>query len=494
MHLTSVTDRILGEYDWTQCTAPCQRRCPAGIDIPEQIYQTKKGDYGRALAVIKERNPLPLICGRICPNPCELVCRRNMVDQAVAINPLKRFVADWERESGRRQQPYRAPATGRKAAVIGGGVEGLSASAFLARLGHEPVIFEARDQLGGLLRTAIPESRLPREVLDWEIEGILDLGVGAETNRALGRDLSLSQLFDQGFEAVLIATGGWDALLEQGEQALGPAPALPRLYLLLPLTMAWASGRDIDPGQDVAVIGGGKDGLAAARRALDKGARKATALLSADGLKGLEDAVAKSEAAGVEIITGVKVTGLTGVGDHLTGVEYKPKVGPPATLAADTLIAASGRMPEMIIVPEKQAEEEPAPSGENTPWRTRPPYRPMDSGDLFQPREPVSDYRAAVEAIGAGRRAAASIHRVFNGQPLPRLGLDIVHDPPLIDVDHLENPIPAPGRAQAPEVPDDQRSGPAQEIALGLSEEQARRESDRCLTCGLICYLRTQYH
>jgi len=169
MQLTSHSRRILGEYREQDCVAPCTRTCPAGIDMPEQIRLTALGDYAGALAVIKERNPLPLICGRICPHPCEDACRRNLADQPVAINPLKRFVADWERAQGKHAQPYKAPATGKKLAVIGGGVEGLTAAYFLARLGHSPTIFEAQEQLGGLLRHAIPPSRLPREVLDWEM-------------------------------------------------------------------------------------------------------------------------------------------------------------------------------------------------------------------------------------------------------------------------------------------------------------------------------------
>ena len=247
MHLTSVSNRILNEYTWDECTAPCQRRCPAGIDVPEQIRQTALGHFDEALKIIKERNPLPLICGRICPNPCEFDCRRNLVDEPVAINPLKRFVADLERKSGQRQHPYKAPANRNKVAVIGGGVEGLSASYFLARLGHDPKIFESRPQLGGLLRTAIPENRLPRDVLDWEIEGILDIGVEAETNTSLGRDFGLADLFGQGYDYVLMSVGGWDALLNPGD-ALTSAPALPGLHLLLPLTLAWAQGRDVDLG------------------------------------------------------------------------------------------------------------------------------------------------------------------------------------------------------------------------------------------------------
>ena len=187
MQLTSVTDRILGEYTTDHCTAPCQRTCPAGINIPEQIRLTALGDYAGALGVIKERNPLPLICGRICPHPCELACRRNLSDEPVGINPLKRFVSDWERENGQRLNLYKAPPSGKKIAIIGGGAEGLSAGWFLARLGHSPAIFESQSKLGGILRTVIPASRLPRDVLDWEIDGILEMGVEARTKQALGK-------------------------------------------------------------------------------------------------------------------------------------------------------------------------------------------------------------------------------------------------------------------------------------------------------------------
>ncbi|MGD9125101.1 MAG: RnfABCDGE type electron transport complex subunit B, partial [Desulfarculaceae bacterium] len=242
MQLTSVSDRILAEYTTDECTAPCQRSCPAGINIPEQIRQTALGNYDMALMVIKERNPLPLVCGRICPHPCELACRRNLSDEPVAINPLKRFVSDHERSSGKRLMPYRAPATGRKVAVIGGGAEGLSAGWFLARLGHSPAIYEALPKLGGLLRTVIPPSRLPREVLDWEIEGILEMGVTANTGQALGKDFSIASLFDESYEAVLLATGGWDSMLLRSDTP-DPAPGLPGLYLLLPLNLAWAMGQ-----------------------------------------------------------------------------------------------------------------------------------------------------------------------------------------------------------------------------------------------------------
>ena len=155
------------EYTTEECTTPCQRSCPAGINIREYIRQIVLGNNRRAVQVIKERNPFPAVIGRICPRPCELDCRRNYVDEPVAINYLKRFAADFEKESGERILPYKAPVSGRSVAVVGGGVEGLSAAFFTARLGHDTTVFEAGPKLGGLLRSAIAKERLPEEILDW---------------------------------------------------------------------------------------------------------------------------------------------------------------------------------------------------------------------------------------------------------------------------------------------------------------------------------------
>jgi formate dehydrogenase (NADP+) beta subunit len=148
--LSSVTRRILKEYTTEDCTTPCQRSCPAGINISAYIGAVAEGDNNRAVQIIKERNPFPTVIGRICPRPCENECRRQLVDEPVAINFLKRYAADVEMAQGKHVQPYKAPETGRRVAVIGGGVEGLSAAFFTARLGHATTVFEAQDQMGGL--------------------------------------------------------------------------------------------------------------------------------------------------------------------------------------------------------------------------------------------------------------------------------------------------------------------------------------------------------
>jgi formate dehydrogenase beta subunit len=147
--LSSVTRRILKEYTTEDCTTPCQRACPAGINISLYIQQIAEGDYHGSVQTIKERNPFPTVIGRICPRPCENDCRRKYVDEPVAINYLKRFAADYERSQNERIQPFKAPDTGRRIAVIGGGVQGLSAAFFAARLGHAATVYEGTDRLGG---------------------------------------------------------------------------------------------------------------------------------------------------------------------------------------------------------------------------------------------------------------------------------------------------------------------------------------------------------
>ena len=209
--LTSATKRIVGEYVTDECTAPCQRNCPTGINIRGYIDQIRSGQYEEALLTIKEKCPLPLVCGYICPAPCELACRRNLADEAVAINPLKRFVSDYEMSTGKHVNPYKCSNNGRRIALVGGGSEGLTASYYLARLGYSPVIFEAKHDLGGVLRYVIAEDRLPRKVLDHDIKGILEMGVEAKTDVVIGRDFTLPTLLQEGYDAVLLTAGGFDS-------------------------------------------------------------------------------------------------------------------------------------------------------------------------------------------------------------------------------------------------------------------------------------------
>jgi NADPH-dependent glutamate synthase beta subunit-like oxidoreductase/NAD-dependent dihydropyrimidine dehydrogenase PreA subunit len=483
--LTSISNRILGEFTTDECTAPCQRTCPAGINIPEQLQQTARGNYLEALRVIKERNPLPLVCGRICPHPCEFECRRNLEDEPVAINYLKRFVADYERESGQRLELFKAPETGRRLAVIGGGAEGLTAGCFLARLGHSPTIFEAMPKLGGLLRTVIPESRLPRDVLDWEIEGILEMGVEAQTGKALGKDFTVASLLQEGYETVLLATGGWDAMLMRGQEP-NLDHAIPGLYLLLPLSLAWAQGMDVPMGKRVVIAGGGDMALDAARKCMQTGAEQVTVLYRRSqkevGLTNSEVAQLSDQS----IVPHFRATlsQFKGVDDQLTQLVYRQTASGNGSQAGQSIF-------RRVKIPGLE--------GEDTPllWQTILPYHEPTTirpEGLFATTEPMSDYRAAVEAIGAGRRSASSIHLHLSGKQVVPPENMITAQTEVLDVEKVVELLPVGPRQKMPERLAPERIDPSLEVELGMTEEMVRNESVRCLNCGLICYVRSKYH
>ena len=497
MKLTSVTDRILGEFETIDCTAPCQRTCPAGINIPAYIGLAAKGDYAGSLKVIKERNPLPLVCGRICPHPCELECRRNLADEPVAINPIKRFVSEYERTSGKYLELFRAPASGKQVAVVGGGALGLTAAAFLARLGHEPALFEAGPRLGGLLRTVIPEERLPREVLDFEIEGILKLGVKAECGQVLGRDFSLSSLFKAGFKAVLIAAGGWDSsLLSDGR--VDQSQAVPGLHLLLPLMLSWKQGEKAGLGRRVVVVGGGRTALAAAGKAREEGAQEVTVLFTRGQAEaGLSEADLEA-AKGAKIIYGAQTQRLLGRGDRLTGLVYRTVADPREVLVeTDDLIASSGRLPELIVVPDMEpASTDEIPAEAEPAWQAFRPYGGRGQGQmsLFDPDRTVSDQKAVVEAVGAGRRAAASIHKVIAGEPVDGPERMLTPAFKVLNVSRVADLAECDPRSLVRKPSSQGEPETAPEAELTYTEEEVRKEAQRCLNCGLICYERTRYH
>ena len=494
INLSSVTRRILREYTTVECTTPCQRACPAGINIREYIRQAALGDYHRSVQVIKERNPFPTVIGRICPRPCEDECRRNYVDEPVAINFIKRYVADYEREIGKRILPYKTPETDRKIAIIGGGVEGLSTAFFSARLGHSLTVFEATPKMGGLLRSAIARERLPLDILDWDIEGILEMGVQAETGKALGKDFTVDSLLEQGFETVFLATGGWDSRLTR-DKGKGIETPVSGCYLLVDLLKA---PDKIECHEDVVITGGGKLVLDAVRILGERGAKKITVLfrenweespITDEDLKSLGDEE-------LTIQFGTAVTRLFGEGDKLSEIEYVELESKTAhTLPLGTLIIPAGRFPELIFKSElketdseSDSEEEAQKTGR---WEAREPYKQpvySDQIGLLAKGDAQTDYSAAIRAIGAGRRAAVSIHQMMYelGPGLPE---DIIiQDSVLQNVNHVErvsetsrNIMPLCGPKELAEC---------KEIEKGFSKDVAKDEASRCLQCGLICYER----
>jgi NADPH-dependent glutamate synthase beta subunit-like oxidoreductase len=504
INLSSVTRRIIREYTTDECTTPCQRGCPAGINIREYIHQISIGDNHRAVQVIKERNPFPAVIGRICPRPCELECRRNYIDEPVAINFLKRYAADVERESGHRVLPYKAPDTGRKIAVVGGGVQGLSVAFFTARLGHAVTVFEATAKLGGLLRSAISKDRLPEETLDWDIEGIVEMGVTVETQKALGRDFSLKSLIQEGYEAVFLAGGGWDSRLARRAQDDIESP-IPGTYMLVDLLRFGVRPTEgLVISSDVVIAGGGKLALDAAKLFKAQGAKTITVLLreSWENSPISDTDLEESGMTDLKIIYNAAVNRLIGEADRLEQVEYiEADTLKMTTLGAQTLVFASGRFPELVFTrPKPEGAEADDESGEVTPlpdlplrWEGTPPYKQpafKDEVGLFAEGDVLADYSAAIKAIGAGRRAAASIHQIMNGLT-PDLAEHVITPQSTVqNVYHVEK-VQASQRQIMP-ICSGKELAACGEIEKGFTAEMAKKEADRCLQCGLICYVHTQ--
>ncbi|MCD8554986.1 NADPH-dependent glutamate synthase [Seleniivibrio sp.] len=269
-----------------QCkNAPCIKGCPVAIDIPGFIKAAAEGDYQKSVNIIKKNSMLPAICGRVCPQETQCMAECTVgkslkdMDKSVAIGRIERFVADWEREQGKMSLPEIAPATGKKVAVIGSGPAGLTAAADVRKAGHEVVLFEAFHKLGGVMIYGIPEFRLPKVILDKEIDNLLSMGVTIKKNFLVGRTRKLSDLLEKdGFDAVFVGTGAGlpNFMNIEGEGLVGVSSAnefLTRANLMKAYTPDKAD-TPIFTGKKTAVVGGGNVAMDAARMALRVGAEE----------------------------------------------------------------------------------------------------------------------------------------------------------------------------------------------------------------------------
>ena len=269
-----------------QCkTKPCISGCPVQVDIPRFINLIARGDFQAAVDVIKETSLLPAICGRVCPQErqCQEVCTvaksLKNPDESVSIGKLEKFVADWERENGSSKVPHVKPATGKKVAVVGSGPAGLVVAADVRREGHEVTVFEAFHKLGGVMRYGIPEFRLPKEVVDQEIDTLKQMGVNFQCNFVVGRTRTVDDLMvKDGYSAVFIGTGAGLPLFTgiPGEDLVGVFAAneyLTRANLMKAYDLKKAV-TPMYPSKIVAVLGGGNVAMDAARMAKRMGAER----------------------------------------------------------------------------------------------------------------------------------------------------------------------------------------------------------------------------
>jgi formate dehydrogenase (NADP+) beta subunit len=494
------TDRLLKLNLKEDCLAPCEQKCPAQVDIPLFISQMLNKDYESALLTIKERNPLVLTVSRTCPHVCENICRRNVADDGVAIGRLERFLGEWEMNSSKHVPILCGPDTGHAVAVVGGGPAGLSCAYFLRRIGHRPVIFEKRSNLGGMLRYGIPEYRLPRQVVEWDIQGILNLGVEVETNVELGRDFTLNDLKTKGFGAVFLGLGAWSTplLCIEGENVDGVVSSLDFLA---------NAGVNITTleGKNVAVVGESNTAMDCARICIRLKARSVVVICPKEQKKmsARKSDVNRAMEEGVEIlflslpfrvksdrygtVTHLEYSKLMPIEGKKSEI-YNKVPGSGDMVEAQLIIAAYERKPDLYNLlheerPDykfKVSEKWTLNADKDTLLAGKPNV--FTAGDMYTGRATV------INAVADGRRAARSIHFMLSRGmiPIPDNLQRKINTKSILKNVQISEHIP---RVVVSEVPVEIRKcSLTQDIVGTITKEQVANEAKRCLCCGTTCY------
>jgi len=475
--------------------APCKVACPADISVQGYVALAAEGRYFEALKLIKEENPLPAICGRVCHHPCELACTRGKVDEPIAIDFIKRFIADLDLKAETRYIPEIKEKREEKVAIIGSGPAGLSCAYYLAREGYQVTVFEKLPVLGGMLAVGIPPYRLPKDILEAEIDVIRQMGVEFRTGVEIGKDITISDLRKQGYKAFFVAVGSHKSrkLGVEGEELEG-------VYAGVELLRDINLGTKVNLGNRVAVIGGGNVAMDVVRTAWRLGAEKPFIVYrrSLEEMPANEEEIEECHEEGIEIITltaPVRIIGENGKVKALECIKMElgepdesgrrrpqPVPGSEFIIEVDSVVAAIGQETDWICV-ESAGDCKISRRGTmEVDLLTLQSSEP----DIFAGGDAVTGPRTVVEAIAAGKRAAISIDRFLKGQDL-REGREkekkAVEDVP------LDGYKRAP-RERMPRLSVDDRRGNFKEVQLGFAEEQVRKEASRCLSCGICseCY------
>lgn len=455
---------------------PCVSGCPAGVDIPGYISLVEAGRYTDAVRLIRKDNPLPLVCGYVCEHPCEMYCRRGMVDDPMNIRGLKRFAVDHMEGDYR---PWIAPATGKRVAVVGGGPAGLSAAYYLAIMGHDVTIFEARRHLGGMLRYGIPNYRLPHDLLDGEIQWILDCGIKVELECPID---DLRPLRD-GFDAVYLAIGA------HGDNRLG-LPGEDSPGVISAVEMLRAVGDDEAPdltGKRVAVIGGGNVAMDVARSAVRCGAEKVTIVYRrrvAD-MTAQDEEIAGAQAEGCELLElNAPVRIECDASGHVAGVVVQPQIigglrrGRPAPRAAE---APEVLVPcDVVAVAIGQAIQSDAFAEQGIPCKWGRIQAAEDGSiegfpGVFAGGDCQSGPATVIRAVNAGKVAAGNIDNYLGFNHT--VGFDV-------ELPHVQfKGKTSCARCEMTEREASDRIGDFDLVEHGLTAEEAHQEAGRCLRC-----------
>ncbi len=475
--------------EWAEAgIPPCVGACPAGIDNPRFIRLIAQRRFTEAAAVVREKVPFPKVLGRVCFHPCEVECHRSQLNEPISIVALKRLVA--EREAP-RPKPTIAKSTNKRVAIVGSGPAGLTAGFYLAKLGHSVTVFEALPKPGGMLQAGIPEYRLPREILDGEIEEIKQVGVEIKTNTKID---SLAKLSKEGYDAIFLAVGA-----HRGMSIGVNGEDNPKVIECVNFLRDVNFGKAVKLGKRVAIIGGGNAAIDSARVALRLGAKEATIVYR----RSRAEMPASSEEVEAALEEGVDITFLampSKIAEKNRALEMEcvrmqlgepdasgrrrptPIKGSEFTMEFDNIIAAVGQVQD---IPSQFKLD----VGDGSRIQVNADTFATGKKGVFSGGDAVTGPASVIEAIAAGRKAASSIDKFLGGtgnideklveieEPDPRLGP--AHG--LVDMHRAQMPHLAVSKRGLRT----RRSDGFAEVDLGLSEEAAIGEAGRCLQCDL---------
>jgi len=475
--------------------APCVQTCPAGTNVQGYVALIKLGQYQEAVNLIMEKLPLPGTLGRICPAPCEKACRRAEVDSALSIRDLKRFAADQVDLSELSLPEIKDRPE--KVAVIGSGPAGLTVAYYLRLKGYQITIFEALDQLGGMLRVGIPDYRLPHDVLDNEINYILKHGIEIKTGVRFGSDLSLEDLRKDNFSAVFLGIGAHDSIRmhipgeEEAESVIDAVGFLRDINL----------GRGEVPGNRVIVIGGGNVAIDAARVAKRFGARNVTVVYrrSEREMPAYPEEIQGAREEGIEISYLTAPVSIHSQDGKVTGFEcIRTELGPPDAsgrrrpvpvegsefvIPCDAVIPAIG---QQIDVSWADGEPDLKLTARNT-FSVNPNTFQTSVPNLFAAGDAVTGPATVIEAIAAGHKAVAAMHRYISGEDIDQYAEELAAEPPGTDWQEIPEEIETASRVVSAHLDPIQRAENFDEVDRNFSEEAAKKEAARCVDCGGCC-------